>query len=257
MSSLIVPPVDAMDIGRHWLTVAGAAAGLLAGAWCLTFARNYVQQLESQGAADLMCFVRAMRRSLRISRNADSTRLIDASKWYATGAILLAAGYAMLCTTRGLDGSVLGPAAAMLMLLALALIDVRTGLLPDALTYSLLGLGLAWAWAGFGPGLQIALYGALIGYGLLYGICRVAGRLFQKQILGGGDLKLYAALGAWLGPQALPWIMLAACASATLYAMWSQRTLSPRGSLAFGPFLAASGGAILALQPLLAAWTLR
>lgn len=239
----------------HWPTVlACAALGVLAGAWCGRFAHHYALQLAARGMADRACCLAALRQSMKF-RPAREARRSGFTDLHSLPAALLAVGYALLFAARGPDAALWGPAAAMALLLALALIDARTGLLPDALTYSLLGLGLALAWAGYGLEPKAALLGAAFGYALLYAICGVCNWLFRQPALGAGDLKLYAALGAWLGPPLMPWLLFAACAAAALYAMGRQRTLSPRGTLPFGPFLAMSGAALLVLRALLPAWT--
>jgi leader peptidase (prepilin peptidase) / N-methyltransferase len=95
------------------------------------------------------------------------------------------------------------------MLVALALLDLRHHWLPDALTLSLLLLGLLRALLP-GHDLQMSLLGVIAGYGVLELVRRTYRRLRGQEGLGGGDPKLYAAIGAWLGLTALPWVLLLA-----------------------------------------------
>ncbi len=144
-------------------------------------------------------------------------------------------------------------AAALLALLALAAIDLETGLLPDRLTLPLLWAGLGLAAVGFGPAPEAAILGAGAGYLALEGLnglCRLA---IGRDGLGGGDAKLAAALGAWVGAAALPAALLIAFTAGAVYGL-SGRVLfkeRPAEELPFGPWLAV-GGAILLLWPTIA-----
>lgn len=98
-------------------------------------------------------------------------------------------------------------------LLLLALIDARHLWLPDAITLPLGAAGLlagqgALAWCA-DAALADRLAGAAIGYGALEGLRRGWRWAAGREALGGGDPKLLGAIGAWLGWQALPAIVLA------------------------------------------------
>jgi leader peptidase (prepilin peptidase)/N-methyltransferase len=95
-------------------------------------------------------------------------------------------------------------------LIALALLDARHHWLPNMLTLPLVVTGLASVVLVPTPALIDRLCGAVIGYGLLEALRIVYRRLRKREGLGGGDPKLFAAIGAWLGVEALPWVMLAA-----------------------------------------------
>ena len=97
-----------------------------------------------------------------------------------------------------------------LWLLLVALLDVEHEWLPDLLTLPLVPLGLAAAWAGFGPPLTDRLLGAALGWALLFMLALAYRRLRGREGLGGGDPKLLAGLGAWLGALQLPFVLLAA-----------------------------------------------
>ncbi len=92
--------------------------------------------------------------------------------------------------------------AALALLGALSVIDLRTRLLPDKLVAPLLLTGIVFHWAtGFyyTSGTEM-LAGALIGGGLLLAVRFVANHFYQQDALGLGDVKLLAAAGVWLGP---------------------------------------------------------
>lgn len=96
---------------------------------------------------------------------------------------------------------------ALLLLIAL---DAEHHWLPDRLTLPLIPLGLVVAWAGFGPSLPERALGAAIGWAGLAALAWAYRALRGREGLGGGDPKLLAAGGAWLGASALPFILLGA-----------------------------------------------
>ncbi len=128
--------------------------------------------------------------------------------------------------------------------LALALIDWDTTLLPDDMTLPLLWAGLiaaALQWSGV-P-LTAALWGAVAGYLSLWLIYWAFKLATGKEGMGFGDFKLFAALGAWFGWQALiPIILMASVIGAIVgIAMKFSSGLREGGYVPFGPFLAGAG----------------
>ena len=81
-------------------------------------------------------------------------------------------------------------------------------LLPDQLTLPLLWGGLLFNLAGGFVPLADGVVGAMAGYLVLWSLYWAFKLLTGKEGMGYGDFKLLAALGAWLGWQALPWILL-------------------------------------------------
>jgi len=141
-----------------------------------------------------------------------------------------------------------GAAVLLLLLLTLAVIDAETGFLPDALTLPLILLGFAFATAPGGTGLLSAAAGAAIGGGGMWLLAALYERLRGAEGLGGGDVKLVAAGGAWCGAAALPFILLAASLSGLLFAglamLGGRSEKSLQAEIRFGPFLAAGIGAV-------------
>ncbi len=159
------------------------------------------------------------------------------------------------------------PAAAAIvfswMLLAGAVIDLRTTLLPDDITLPLLWLGLLASVAGLGFATPVdAIIGAALGYGLLWGLYQVFRLLTGKEGMGYGDFKLLAALGAWTGWQGLPvTILLSSAVGAGVgIAMIALQGRDRAAPIPFGPFLAAGGWIALlwgdALTQAYLAWSL-
>ena len=137
-------------------------------------------------------------------------------------------------------------------LLALALIDWDTTLLPDDLTLPLLWLGLVAAEMHWIPvTLSAALWGALGGYLSLWSIYWVFKLITGKEGMGYGDFKLFAVLGVWFGWQTLlPMILMASIIGAVIgIAMKVFSGLREGGYIPFGPFLAGAGFSALILGP--------
>ena len=135
-------------------------------------------------------------------------------------------------------------------LVALAVIDLDTQLLPDNLTLTLLWLGLlASLWHEPGqlaalPAAPVdAILGAVGGYLFLWAVFHAFRLLTGKEGMGYGDFKLFAALGAWLGWQLLPLILLlsAAVGAAVGIALIVVRRQGRNVPIPFGPFLAGAG----------------
>ena len=97
-----------------------------------------------------------------------------------------------------------------LWLLLIAALDLQHQWLPDRLTLPLIPLGLVAAWAGYGPPLEERAIGAVLGWTTLAVIAWSYRRLRGREGMGGGDPKLMAALGAWLGALQLPYLLLGA-----------------------------------------------
>ncbi|WP_447885832.1 prepilin peptidase [Serratia fonticola] len=137
----------------------------------------------------------------------------------------------------------LGAWILLSFLLTLAVIDHHRQLLPDVLTLPLLWIGLLFNIQGHFAPLEQATIGAVAGYVCLWSVFWLFKLATGKEALGYGDFKLLAALGAWLGWQALPQVILVAAASGLLVTL-IQRGLAKQDlnqPLAFGPWLAVSG----------------
>ena len=122
-----------------------------------------------------------------------------------------------------------------------ASIDVETLLLPDVITLPLLWCGLLLSAWRIGPSPGDAILGAAMAYGVLFAASRAVGRASGTCVMGDGDLKLYAAIGAWLGWHAVPQTLLIASLgsvlSRLLTGLWQRRD-GAGGMAPFGPWLA-------------------
>jgi leader peptidase (prepilin peptidase)/N-methyltransferase len=140
--------------------------------------------------------------------------------------------------------------ALTVALLAIAMIDADTQLIPDSIVLPLMWLGLAMSlfhpMAGANTLFitpQNAIVGAMAGYLTLWSIFWLFKLATGKDGMGYGDFKLLAALGAWLGWQALPMIIMM---SAMVGAVINITMIVARGKdrsipIPFGPYLAAAG----------------
>lgn len=106
----------------------------------------------------------------------------------------------------------LGAVTALLgwWLLLAAMLDLEQQWLPDRLTLPLIPLGLLAAWAGFGPALGERALGAVVGWATLALLALLYRLVRHREGMGGGDPKLLAALGAWVGIWHLPVVLLGA-----------------------------------------------
>lgn len=146
---------------------------------------------------------------------------------------------------------------ACLALLALAVIDLRTQLLPDIVTLPLLWAGLLYQLLFQPLLLPSAVMGAMAGYLVLWSFYWAFKLITSKEGMGYGDFKLMAALGAWLGWQALPLVLILSAGIGAIVGLLIQLAVPRlRGApLPFGPWLALAGWvALLGGEPLMAAY---
>ena len=128
-------------------------------------------------------------------------------------------------------------------LVTLTMIDVNHQLLPDDITLPLMWLGLALNIQGTFVSLQDAVIGAIAGYLSLWVVYWAFKLITGKEGMGYGDFKLLAALGAWLGWQMLPVIILLSSVVGAVVGI-ALMVLKQRGRevpIPFGPYLAAAG----------------
>ena len=138
------------------------------------------------------------------------------------------------------------------VLVALTLIDWDTTLLPDDLTLPLLWLGLLAAASGItGVRLADSVWGAAAGYLSLWLVYWGFKLATGKEGMGFGDFKLFAALGAWFGWQALvPIILMSSVIGAIIgIAMKIFSSLREGGYIPFGPFLVGAGLTAMVFGP--------
>ncbi len=144
-------------------------------------------------------------------------------------------------------------------LIALTFIDLDKMLLPDQLTLPLLWAGLLLNLIGGLVPLQDAVIGAMAGYLILWSLYWTFKLLTGKEGMGYGDFKLLAALGAWLGWQSLPLILIlssvvGAVAGISLMLLRRHQQGNP---IPFGPYLAMAGWIALIWGESITRWYLQ
>jgi leader peptidase (prepilin peptidase)/N-methyltransferase len=136
-------------------------------------------------------------------------------------------------------------------LLALAVIDFDTQLLPDDLTLPLLWAGLLLNLSSTFTDLTSAVIGAAVGYLSLWSVYWAFRLVTGKEGMGFGDFKLLAAIGAWLGWKILPITILLSSLVGAIVGI-GLIVFAGRGRsvpIPFGPYLAAAGAIALFWGP--------
>lgn len=224
---------------------ATAALGAAAGVGCSRVAQAYRRNIQAGAHADASTMAYSLKEAIQPG---NMTGMADPA------VLIMALAFPILFVSHGPSAYFLVTTLSAVLLLLSALIDAKTGLLPDALTQPLLWLGLAASWAGMGLPLHDALAGVMVGYGLLGGLLLAFRCFARREAMGQGDLKLLAALGAWLGWHSLLLALLLACLAGLACAMWRQKSLRPRGAYPFGPFLALGGAGVFLSATAVHSW---
>ncbi|HUH40803.1 MAG TPA: A24 family peptidase [Castellaniella sp.] len=229
-------------MAQGWTIAVWVAIGVLcalAGFCSRRWAEGYAHELAAGARAN----GRTLWRAAQAATGRPDTR-VD----ILGGALCLGLGIVCL-SSGGPDGA--GRALACAALFALAWLDSRSGLLPDALTWPLGLSGLL-----VGPlGVGAAMWAAVLVWSLLAGGARLYRWCCGHEGFGGGDVKLIMALAIWMGLQPLAWVVLLACLSGLGWAVWMQRSWRPRGAYPFGPFLALSAIPVLIGWPAVQSWS--
>lgn len=143
------------------------------------------------------------------------------------------------------------------MLIALSFIDWDTFLIPDLFSLGLLGLGLLSSVLNpifEGPWIQkalLSLAGAALGLGLSWATAYAGEKIFKKEALGGGDIKLLAGIGALLGPSAVITTLILASFVGAVFglSLMGLKKITRQEPIPFGPFLSL-GALVNLIRPL-------
>lgn len=157
---------------------------------------------------------------------------------------LNALAYAFVYHSYGLTAEAVMLAALLSALIAIIFIDSEHQIIPDIITLPGIAVGLLWSFSSSGIGIVNALIGAAVGYGALFAVALLGDFLFKKESMGGGDLKMTAMLGAFLGWQkVILTFMLSAVVGlvVSLVVMALSSAFRQERRLPFGPYLAIAG----------------
>ena len=158
---------------------------------------------------------------------------------------VLAYGVSVQALTAGLFGT---------LLLGIAVTDARHYLIPDEYTWGGLVIGLALSLSTGVAGLLQAVLGAAVGFALLYAVARVGQWVFKEEAMGGGDVKMMAMVGAFLGWKGvLLTIFLGALLGSLIFVPLS---LKKKRLVPFGVFLALGAGVTFVAGDAIIAWYL-
>ncbi len=155
----------------------------------------------------------------------------------ATGLIWFGSFYYFDSRWHALSAAVFGT-----LLLGITLTDAREYIIPDQFSLGGLVLGLALSFAPIAPTPVMAFAGAVLAFSLMYAVAVVGEWAFKKPALGGGDIKMMAMVGAFVGPlHALLTIFVGSLVGALIFGPIGLKT----GKLVpFGVFLSLGAGIV-------------
>ena len=144
-------------------------------------------------------------------------------------------------------------------LIVITFIDFDHQIIPDVISLPGIAIGLGLSLILDRPGVINALVGAALGYGVLYAVATGYYWLRHEEGMGGGDLKLLAMVGAFLGWKAVPLTLLLGSLTGSVVgvSLMAVRGRDSRAPIPFGPFLAAGAVCALFFGDALIDWYLR
>jgi leader peptidase (prepilin peptidase)/N-methyltransferase len=158
----------------------------------------------------------------------------------------------------GLSAHALLAFAFLCALIVITFIDYDLQIIPDAISLPGIGVGFAAALVLGSPSWAASLAGILLGGGLLWGVAEGYHWLTGREGMGGGDIKLLAMIGAFLGWQAVPVTLMIASLAGTMVgvALMLLQRHDRRAAIPFGPFLAVGATCALFWGDALITWYL-
>jgi leader peptidase (prepilin peptidase)/N-methyltransferase len=161
------------------------------------------------------------------------------SSQYPLVEFTMAALSAALFIRFGVSVSFLGYFIFTAALLVVTVIDIHHQIIPDRISLPGIPLGVVFAFVSPVLDWQSSLLGLVIGGGILYAVALGYYLLRGVEGMGGGDIKLLAMIGAWLGWQSLPFVVFVSSFAGSLVGLaamrWQQKGAQTR--IPFGPFL--------------------
>jgi leader peptidase (prepilin peptidase) / N-methyltransferase len=167
----------------------------------------------------------------------------------AVGALWLGAVLRYGVSLHALAGALFGT-----ILLGIAITDARHYLIPDEYTWGGLVLGLALSLTGGADGFLRAVLGAAAGFALLFAVARLGQWAFREEAMGGGDVKMMAMVGAFLGWKGvLLTVFLGALLGSAIFVPLS---IKKKRLVPFGVFLALGAAVTFVFGDAIIAWYL-
>ena len=149
--------------------------------------------------------------------------LLSVALMYRFQLTLTTAGYFLFCAA----------------LLVIIFIDIHHQIIPDVISLPGIVAGFLFSLVSDAVTWQSSLIGLLVGGGVLYAVALSYALLRKMDGMGGGDIKLLAMIGAWLGWQSLPFVILVSSATGSIVGLIAMRSQKKGGQtrIPFGPFL--------------------
>jgi leader peptidase (prepilin peptidase)/N-methyltransferase len=169
--------------------------------------------------------------------------------------LVTAAIFAGSVLAYGVGWSALSTATFLTLLLGIGVTDAQRYIIPDAFSLGGLGLGLLISLAPGAPEPLESAIGAAVGFVFLYVVAALGEYAFKKPAMGGGDIKMMAMIGAFLGPfGALLTCFVAALVGTVVFGPVSLKT---KKLVPFGVFLAVGAAVVLVWGDELVHWYTR
>ena len=167
--------------------------------------------------------------------------------------LLTAVIWAFMFWRYGPSLEALRGAAFATILLGIAMTDARAYIIPDEFSLGGLALGVLFALAAGKQAFGIALLGAAVGFGLLWLVAIAGEWMFKQEAMGGGDVKMMAMVGAFLGWQGtLLTVFLGALIGSLIFVPLT--LVGSKKLVPFGIFLAIGAAATYLVGPAILAW---
>jgi leader peptidase (prepilin peptidase)/N-methyltransferase len=138
------------------------------------------------------------------------------------------------------------------LLLGIAITDARHYLIPDEFSLGGLVLGLALALGGGAQGFLQAVLGAAVGFALLWGVAQAGAWVFKEEAMGGGDIKMMAMVGGFVGWRGVLLTVFAGAALGSL--IFVPLSIKKKRLVPFGVFLAVGAAVTYVFGDAILAW---
>jgi len=138
------------------------------------------------------------------------------------------------------------------LLLGIAITDARHYLIPDEFSLGGLVLGLGLALGGGAQGFLQAVIGAAVGFGLLYAVAQAGAWVFKEEAMGGGDIKMMAMVGSFVGWKGVLLTVFAGAALGSL--IFVPLSIKKKRLVPFGVFLAVGAAVTFVFGDAILAW---
>lgn len=158
--------------------------------------------------------------------------------------VLMVLSWYLSLILLGVPSLLLVDVAFLIPMLVLMVFDARYYLLPDPLVYFLLWVGIFMAFMGSSSiSLEDSVFGVMSLYLIMLGIYVIGFICYRQEVMGRGDLKYAAALGAWIGVEYIQLFLFLSAGFGAVYGVFYNYLVVENKKLIipFGPFLGFSG----------------